>query len=370
MGTGPKFRIVVIVGTRPDALKMYPIYRELKEAALDVVVISTTQHSDLLTQVFEELDFYPDFNLDVMVEDQELSDLTGRLVARLDEAYRKFCPDLVLVQGDTTSSMVAALVSYYHKVPVNHVEAGLRTGTHVSDYHFAPTPRARENLIGEGIDGRKIFVTGNTAIDTLMTSLEKRPKIRDKKLKEILDSGDTLIAVTAHRRESFGEPLGELAEALIEIGASFNGTRVVYPVHPNPSVREPITGILAGKEGVELLDPLCYGDLIQLLNNSWLILTDSGGIQEEAPSLGKPVVILREKTERIESIDSGIGLLVGLDRRNIVQVVSSLLLDKKQYQSMVPVENPYGDGYAAKRIVSSIMHRHLGRESQPEAFPG
>ena len=380
-----RFRILIIVGTRPDALKMYPIYRGLKEAGLEVIVISTTQHSELLTQVFEGLGFFPDYSLDVMVEDQDLSHLTGRLASRLDEVFLKFSPGLVLVQGDTTSSMVGALISYYHRIPVDHVEAGLRTGdpfrpfpeevnrriiTHIADYHFAPTPRARDNLTDEGIDRGNVLVTGNTAIDTLLETIGKRPAVRDKQLKEILESDGVLITVTAHRRESFGEPLGELMEALMEIASGLDGIRIVYPVHPNPSVREPVTRALSGKDGIDLIDPLGYGDLVRLLDASKLILTDSGGIQEEAPSLGKPVVVLREKTERTESIDSGIALLVGMDRRKIVQTVSSLLSEEKRYEAMVPVENPYGDGRAAKRIVDSIMFRYLGRSSQPEEFRG
>jgi UDP-N-acetylglucosamine 2-epimerase (non-hydrolysing) len=377
------FRIVMIVGTRPDALKMYPIYRELTRREIDVVLISTTQHSDLLEQVFDELDFHPDHHLDVMVEDQDLSHLTGRLAFRLDEALRKFSPDLVLVQGDTTSSMVGALVSFYQKVPVNHVEAGLRTGDpyrpfpeevnrkiigHIADFHFAPTQRARRNLIGEGIDPGRVLVTGNTAIDTLLEIREKAPVIRDDTLRTVLDEDTVLIAVTAHRRESFGKPMSELASALGEITSSFNGIRIVYPVHPNPSVRGPIFEALSGMEGIVLTDPLSYGDLVQLLVASWLILTDSGGIQEEAPSLGKPVLVLREKTERVESIDLGIARLIGMDHERIVRAVSELMLSEEEYTKMVPVENPYGDGRSAERIVESIMNRYLEVKKVPQEF--
>ncbi len=377
------FRAMIVVGTRPDALKMYPVWRELKRADLDVVVVSTTQHSDLLDQVFEELEFFPDVNLDVMVEDQKLAQLTGRLSFRLDEAMEETSPDLVLVQGDTTSSMVGALVAFYHRVPVNHVEAGLRTGdpfrpfpeeinrrmiTHLADFHFAPTASAVENLVSEGVGRDRILLTGNTAIDTLLETLERKPEVKNRRLGELLESGRELIAVTAHRRESFGEPLDELIRALGEIASEHNGTRIVYPVHPNPSVRGPVSRALVGREGIDLLDPLCYGDLIQLLYASRLILTDSGGIQEEAPSLGKPVIVLRDKTERTESVDAGIALLVGMNREKLVRAVSDLLTDEAKYRSMVPLENPYGDGRAAGRIVTSIMNRYLGREERPREF--
>jgi UDP-N-acetylglucosamine 2-epimerase (non-hydrolysing) len=380
-----RFRILIVVGTRPDALKMHPVYLELKKAGQEVIVISTMQHTELLNQVFEELDFFPDYSLDVMVEDQRLSNLTGKLAVRLEEAFSKFSPDLVLVQGDTTSSMVGALISYYHRIPVNHVEAGLRTGdpfqpfpeeinrkiiTHIADFHFAPTPRSRDNLTMEGIDLDRVMVTGNTAIDTLLKTLEKGHAVRDKRLEEILGGDSSLITVTAHRRESFGEPLGELTEALEEITSSLDGVRVVYPVHPNPSVREPVTKALSGKYGIDLIDPLGYSDLIRLLDASRLILTDSGGIQEEAPSLGKPVVVLREVTERMESIEAGIALLVGMDRKKIVQAVSDLILEEKRYDAMVPIENPYGDGRAAKRIADSILFRYHGKGSPPEDFKG
>ena len=379
------FRVVVVVGTRPDALKMYPVYRELRRRGVDVVVVSTTQHSDLLERVFEELDFRPDHHLDVMVEDQRLSRLTGRLAFRLDEALERFSPDLLLVQGDTTSSMVAALVSFYHKIPVGHVEAGLRTGDpfrpfpeeinrrmigHVADYHFAPTPRAKDNLIREGIDPDRILVTGNTAIDTLLVVLERGAEVRDERLRGILDGDGVLISVTAHRRESFGRPMRELALALEEIASRFEAARIVYPVHPNPSVRRPILDALSGKKGIELIDPLSYGDLVRLLRSSWLILTDSGGIQEEAPSLGKPVLVLRDKTERVESIDLGIARLVGMNREEIVRTVSDLMASEDLYRKMVPVENPYGDGRAAKRIVEAIMCRYLKEEGWPAEFTG
>ncbi len=383
MALASPFRIVMVVGTRPDALKMYPIYRELIRNEIDVVVVSTTQHSDLLEQVFDELDFHPDHHLDVMVEDQDLSHLTGRLAFRLDDAIQKFSPDLVLVQGDTTSSMVGALVSFYHKIPVNHVEAGLRTGdphrpfpeevnrkiiTHVADYHFAPTPRARVNLVGEGIDPDRILVTGNTAIDTLLEISDRAPAVRNETLRAILEEESVLIAVTAHRRESFGKPMSELASALREIASSFNGTRIVYPVHPNPSVRGPILEALSGREGIVLTDPLCYGDLVRLLGASWLILTDSGGIQEEAPSLGKPVLVLRDKTERVESVELGIARLIGMNHEKIVRAVSELMVSEEEYKKMVPVENPYGDGHSAERIVESIMNRYLEMKKMPDEF--
>jgi UDP-N-acetylglucosamine 2-epimerase (non-hydrolysing) len=374
---------MIVVGTRPDALKMYPVYRELKRAGQEVVVVSTTQHSDLLVQVFKELEFFPDHELDIMVEDQQLPQLTGRLSFRLDEAIKDVSPDLVLVQGDTTSSMVGALVSFYHRIPVNHVEAGLRTGDpyrpfpeeinrrmicHLADYHFAPTSRAADNLLAEGIGRDRVLVTGNTAIDTLLETLERKPEIKNEKLKALLESGKELIAVTAHRRESFGEPFKELTRALAEISSRHNGTRIVYPVHPNPSVREPVSRALADSDGIDLIDPLCYGDLVQLLDASRLVLTDSGGIQEEAPSLGKPVIVLREKTERMESVSAGIAVLVGMDREKIIRIVSDLLLDKAKYETMVPAENPYGDGLAAHRIVGSIMNRYLGKNEIPREF--
>ena len=382
-GTRKRFRILLIVGTRPDALKMYPVYRGLKEKDFDVVLLSTTQHSELLSQVFDELGFAPDISLNVMEEDQKLPRLTGRLADKLDEAIRESAPDLVLVQGDTTSSMVGALVSYYHRIPVNHIEAGLRTGdpyqpfpeeinrkviSQIADFHFTPTPRALGNLLAEGVGRDRVLVTGNTAIDTLLEILSRKPEFRNKRLKEVLETDAVVIAVTAHRRESFGEPLEELLEAMIGLARELKGTRIVYPVHPNPSVHGPVTRALSGRQGIELVDPLGYGDLVRLLDRSRIILTDSGGIQEEAPSLGKPVLVLREKTERQESIDAGIARLVGMNRQAIVETVFDLLRDEERYQAMVPRGNPYGDGKAAGRIVQSIRCRYLGSGTQPEEF--
>ncbi len=376
-------RIMVVVGTRPDALKMYPVWREVRRSGLEAIMVSTTQHSALLDQVFEELNFFPDYSLGVMVEQQQLSRLTGRLAFKLDEIMAEVSPGLVLVQGDTTSSLVGALVAYYHRIPVNHVEAGLRTGdpsrpfpeevnrrmiAQLSDFHFAPTRKAMENLVAEGIDRNSIQISGNTAIDTLIETLERKPSIRDKRLEEVLNKEGDLITVTAHRRESFGEPLCELMGALIEITSRFSGVNIVYPVHPNPSVMEPVTRELGGRDRIHLIDPLGYGDLIQLLEASRLILTDSGGIQEEAPSLGKSVIVLRDKTERVETIESGVARLVGMDRARIVQAVIECLSENKRDGLAIPVENPYGDGIAARRIAGSILNRYLGVGEVPDEF--
>ena len=376
-------RIMVVVGTRPDALKMYPVWREVRRSGLEAVMVSTTQHSALLDQVFEELNFFPDYSLGVMVEQQQLSRLTGRLAFKLDEIMAEVSPGLVLVQGDTTSSLVGALVAYYHRIPVNHVEAGLRTGdpsrpfpeevqrrmiAQLHDFHVAPTRKAMENLLAEGIDRNSIQISGNTAIDTLIETLERKPSIRDKRLEEVLNKEGDLITVTAHRRESFGEPLCELMGALIEITSRFSGVNIVYPVHPNPSVMEPVTRELGGRDRIHLIDPLGYGDLIQLLEASRLILTDSGGIQEEAPSLGKSVIVLRDKTERVETIESGVARLVGMDRARIVQAVIECLSENKRAGLAIPVENPYGDGIAARRIAGSILNRYLGVGEVPDEF--
>jgi len=380
---GSSFLTMVVVGTRPDALKMYPVYRGLQVAGMKAVVVATAQHNELLDSVFGELQFKPDYNLGVMLEDQQLPGLTARLFIGIEEAICKISPDLVLVQGDTTSSMVGALVAYYHRIPVGHVEAGLRTGdpyrpfpeeanrriiSQVADFHFAPTRRAKRNLLSEGIKCGKVLVTGNTAIDTLLATLERGPVVRDRRLKEILAGDDTLISVTAHRRESFGAPMQELIGALTEISGHLPGVRIIYPVHPNPSVRGPVTRGLESMNRIDLLEPLRYGDLVRLLRASWLILTDSGGIQEEAPSLGKPVLVLRDKTERLESIEAGIARLVGMDREAIVQAVFSLFRDRKAYESMIPRCNPYGDGRAAERIVRLIRARFLGNEVATEEF--
>jgi UDP-N-acetylglucosamine 2-epimerase (non-hydrolysing) len=374
---------MIVVGTRPDAIKMYPVCREMDRWDLEKTLVSTTQHDDLLDSVFEELGFFPDITLNVMEEDQRLADLTGRLFQRLERAMRKTEPDLVLVQGDTTSSMVGALVAFYHRVPIGHVEAGLRTGdpirpfpeeinrriiSTVTDVHFAPTRRARENLTDEGVDDHRIFVTGNTAIDTLLEMRRRKSPVRNERLKEILNRNEERIAVTAHRRESFGEPFDDFIRALSEIAEARKGVRIVYPVHPNPSVRGPVHGALDRIRGVELIEPLGYGDLVRLLDASRLILTDSGGIQEEAPSLGKPVVVLREKTERVESIRSGIAVLVGMDRTKIVETVLDLLSNPERYNEMVPARNPYGDGRAAERIVQSIRSRYFGGIDPPAEF--
>ena len=366
-----KRKIALIIGTRPEAIKMAPVVLELRRHPdlFDAVVVATAQHRQMLDQVLEVFGIAPDVDLDLMQEGQGLGELTARLVSALESLWRTLAPDLVLVQGDTTSSFVAALAAYYRQIPVGHIEAGLRSHDKyapfpeeinrrligaLAELHFAPTEPARQNLLREGVAGERIVVTGNTSVDALLSTLQwiRATGFSPESLNYSLLDGKKLVLVTAHRRESFGEGLARICEALGEIGRRRPDAAVVYPVHPNPNVQQPVQASLGGIANVHLTRPLDYRTFVYMMARADVILTDSGGIQEEAPSLSKPVLVLREVTERTEAIETGVAELVGTETARIVDRTLALL---DHSEERAPRPNPFGDGKAGERIVRAIL---------------
>lgn len=358
-------RIVCVVGTRPEAIKMAPVIEALRrESWADPYVLLTAQHREMLDQVMELFGIRADDDLNVMRPNQQLAALTAQLVTGLDAALERARPDAVLAQGDTTTVLCAALVAFYRRVPFGHVEAGLRTGdlqspfpeeanrvlaSRLTRWHFAPTATARANLLREGIDPATVHVTGNTVIDAL---LSVAPRARGIDLS--FADGRRLMLMTAHRRENFGAPMEEVFVAVRELADRFADLAVLYPVHPNPNVKEPAERILGGHPRIRLVAPLDYEPFVAAMSASYLVLTDSGGVQEEAPALGKPVLVLRNETERPEAVDAGVVRLVGPVRARIVGAVAELLTDADAYRAMARGVSPYGDGRAAGRIVGVL----------------
>ncbi len=378
-------KIAIVVGTRPEAIKMAPLIRELKAATSrwDVSVIATAQHRELLDQVFRLFDITPDHDLDIMQAGQSLFDVTERALRGLERVFAEVAPDMVLVHGDTTTTFIGALASYYLKIPVGHVEAGLRTGRRYSPFpeemnrrlagaltelHFAPTHKAAWNLRSEGVDGNSILVTGNTVIDALLTvaAREDRPMgLPD--LPDDLGDGRRLILMPAHRRESVGAPLERAFAALAEIADAPPACHLVYPVHPTPNVKGPAARILGGRSNVQLCEPLDYAPFVYLMKRAHVIITDSGGVQEEAPSLGVPVLVMREVTERPEAVEAGTVRLVGTDADRIRHDLGRLLDEEEAHTAMASAVNPYGDGLACQRIVQRLAHRFYD-EDLPDPF--
>ncbi len=364
-------RIFCVVGTRPEAVKMAPVVLELRRVAgVDARVVATGQHRELLARALADFGLAADVDLDLMQAGQTLAEVTARALLALDRAIAADRPDFLLAQGDTTTVLAAALASFYQKVPFGHVEAGLRTGNpdrpfpeeknrvvaaHLAGLHFAPTAGARANLLREGIDPTTIHVTGNTGIDALrLVAATDRPL-------PVAPSTDRMILVTAHRRENFGPPLQSICAALLDLVAADPGLCVVFPVHPNPAVRAVAMPALGGHPRIHLIDPVGYADFATLMRAATLILTDSGGVQEEGPSLGKPVLVLRDETERPEAVAAGTVRLVGTDRRAIVEAVQGLAADPDPARRPGAAASPYGDGQAAPRIVRILLDR-LGLE--------
>jgi len=367
-------RLMTIIGTRPEAIKMAPVILELQRTAdrFHHTLVSTAQHREMLDQVLTVFGITPDIDLGLMQPNQTLAGLTARALTTLTGVFAERRPALVLLQGDTTTVMAAALAAFYQRVPVGHVEAGLRTfdrhnpfpeeinrriASVLGDLHFAPTERARANLLREGVAAEAIFVTGNTIVDALR-QMPLTDEFTSDSLRNLPLAGRRLIVVTAHRRENHGAPLRNICRALRTLAEQFGDVEIVYPVHLNPNVRAVVTADLGGAPAIHLIEPLPYPDLLRLLARSTLILTDSGGIQEEAPSLRKPVLVLRETTERPEVIEVGAGLLVGTDTDRIVAEARRLLTDRAAYARMVNVTNPFGDGHAAERIVKILADRY------------
>ncbi|EOC1555653.1 non-hydrolyzing UDP-N-acetylglucosamine 2-epimerase [Cronobacter dublinensis] len=373
-------RVLTVFGTRPEAIKMAPLVHALaQDPAFDTRVCVTAQHREMLDQVLHLFSIVPDYDLNIMKPGQGLTEITCRILEGLKPILTEFRPDVVLVHGDTTTTIATSLAAFYQRIPVGHVEAGLRTGYlyspwpeeanrtltgHLAMYHFAPTELSRQNLLRENIPDARIFVTGNTVIDALITVRDR--VMADEPLRlcletqyPFLDGDKKMILVTGHRRESFGEGFEQICRALADIAAQNRDVQIVYPVHLNPNVTEPVNRILGHVENVVLIEPQEYLPFVWLMNHAWLILTDSGGIQEEAPSLGKPVLVMRETTERPEAVEAGTVRLVGTDTRRIVDEVTRLLHDDAAYQAMSHAHNPYGDGQACERILHALKNNRV-----------
>lgn len=364
---------LIIFGTRPEAIKMAPLVKEFqKRHDFETKVCVTAQHREMLDQVLEFFEITPDYDLDLMKPDQNLYSLTAELMRGLKSVLEDFKPHYVYVHGDTTTSSVAALAAFYAGAKVCHVEAGLRTHDkwspfpeemnrqitgRIADYHFAPTLESKNNLLLENTNADTILVTGNTVIDALLYSSAKVEWINNSEiemLKKLVDSSRKLILVTGHRRENHGQGFINICEALKEIASTHPEAQIIYPVHLNPNVQKPVFDILSEVSNIHLIKPLGYPAFVWLMNHSYIIITDSGGVQEEAPSLGKPVLVMRSTTERPEAMDAGTVILVGTDKERIIREADSLLADTVKYQSMSGLHNPYGDGTAASRIVNFI----------------
>jgi UDP-N-acetylglucosamine 2-epimerase (non-hydrolysing) len=378
-----KIKVAVVFGTRPEAIKLVPVIRHLSgHSKFQVVNIVTAQHREMLDQVLKVFKIQAQYDLSIMSRDQTLAKIVSRSVEGLDGVFKRLKPDAVLVQGDTSTTFVASLAAFYNRIPVGHVEAGLRTGDRwqpfpeeinrrltsaLADWHFAPTAFARKNLLAEGIKPAAIFVTGNTVIDTFHLALRTRGNESEVKLpKEI--ASKRLILVTTHRRENQGAPMQSICRALRQIANRFPDAGVAFPVHLNPRVRQVVYPLLSGVQRIWLTEPLDYLNTARLIARSTLVITDSGGIQEEAPSLGKPVLILRNKTERPEGVQAGTARLVGTSQVAIVKEASRLLSSSKHYDAMANCVNPYGDGKAARRIAECLLFLFGKRQTRPASF--
>lgn len=368
-------KILSVFGTRPEAIKMAPLALALNaDERFDAKICVTGQHREMLDQVLGLFELKPDFDLNIMKPGQDLTDVTTCILQGMKELFVNYQPDVVLVHGDTATTFATTLAAYYKQVPVAHIEAGLRTGNLYSPWpeeanrkltgalahlHFAPTEKSQQNLLREGVSSQAIHVTGNTVIDALLEvvqKLESNDVLKQQFAEQFsfLPTNRRVVLVTGHRRESFGDGFERICSALGAIAAEFDDVEIVYPVHLNPNVREPVNRLLAGIKNVHLIEPLDYLPFVYLMNRSYLILTDSGGVQEEAPSLGKPVLVMRDTTERPEAVEAGTVRLVGTDKEKIVHNLRELLSDPKAYEQMSVAHNPYGDGEACQRIVNTL----------------
>lgn len=376
-----KIKVMTIFGTRPEAIKMAPLVLELKKRSdeFESIVTVTAQHRQMLDQVLDIFQIKPDYDLNIMKDRQTLVDITTRVLERLDWVMKEVQPDIVLVHGDTTTTFVGSLAAFYNQIRVGHVEAGLRTWNKfspypeemnrqltgvLSDLHFAPTKKAAENLLNENKNEDAIFITGNTAIDALKTTVKE--EYDHEVLRKIGSS--RLILLTAHRRENLGEPMRNMFKAIKRLVEEHEDIQVVYPVHLNPAVREVANEVLNNDPRIHLIEPLDVIDFHNFAARSYMILTDSGGVQEEAPSLGVPVLVLRDTTERPEGIEAGTLKLAGTDEETIYQLAKELLTDREAYEKMAKAANPYGDGQASRRIADAISYYFKQREEKPDTF--
>lgn len=377
-------KVLTIFGTRPEAIKMAPLVKELeKRDGIDSVVCVTAQHREMLDQVLEIFNIKPDYDLDIMKERQSLSGITTRILQGIEKVLFEVKPDIVLVHGDTSTTFAGSLAAFYNKIKVGHVEAGLRTFNKyfpypeemnrkltgaIADLHFSPTSTSKNNLLNEGVNSEAIFITGNTVIDAMESTVEKDYVFENTELRKLDFNNKKVIMVTAHRRENWGEPLNNICNALKNIAEKYEDVEIVYPVHLNPVVKETADKVLGGQERVHLLPPLDIKETHNLMNRSYMVLTDSGGLQEEAPHLGKPVLVLRDVTERPEAVDAGTVKIVGTDFEKICFEAYKLIEDAHEYNKMSNAVNPYGDGRASERIVDSILYYFGMSGNRPEDF--
>ena len=369
-----KIKVMTIFGTRPEAIKMAPLVKELEKNSdrIESIVCVTAQHREMLDQVLKIFDIKPDYDLDIMHERQTLVNIATRALEGLDEIMKKVKPDVVLVHGDTSTTFAGSLAAYYNQILLGHVEAGLRTYDKyfpfpeeinrritgvIADMHFAPTKRNENNLLSENTPKENIYVTGNTVIDALKTTVKDDYEFSDEGLKTLNWDTKKVIVMTAHRRENLGEPLKNICRAVLRIVNDFDDVEVVYPVHLNPAVREVVFDILGNHDRIKLIDPVNADELHNAIKRGYLVLTDSGGLQEEAPSLGKPVLVLRNETERPEAVDAGTVKIAGVNEDNIYNMTKELIENVNEYEKMAHAVNPYGDVHASERIVKAIIER-------------
>lgn len=369
-----KIKVMTVFGTRPEAIKMAPLVKELEKYPdkIESIVCVTAQHRQMLDQVLDIFDIKPDYDLNIMKERQTLVEIVAHSLEGLDKVMKEAKPDIVLVHGDTSTTFVGSLAAFYNQIAVGHVEAGLRTYDKyspfpeeinrritgvIADMHFAPTERNRQNLLRENTNDNDIFITGNTVIDALKTTVRDNYEFKDETLKAMPWDTKRVIVMTAHRRENLGEPLKNICIAVREIVEEFEDIEVVYPIHMNPAVREVAYEILGDLDRVKIIEPVNADELHNAIKKGFMVMTDSGGLQEEAPSLGKPVLVLRNETERPEAVEAGTVKIAGVNKEEIVALAKELLTDEKEYNKMAKAVNPYGDGFASKRIVEAIIER-------------
>ena len=379
-----KIKVMSVFGTRPEAIKMAPLVQEMEqESRIESIVCVTAQHRQMLDQVLELFQLTPKYDLNIMRQRQTLEGITTRALEGLGEVMEQEKPDLVLVHGDTTTTFAASLAAYYHKIPVGHVEAGLRTYNKyepfpeemnrrltgaIAQLHFSPTPLAKAHLLAENVEESQIFVTGNTVIDVLKTTIEKDYTFTVEELNQIDYQARRVITITAHRRENLGEPLEQICRAVLRLVKEFEDVEVVYAVHKNPAVVEPVHRILGGQERIHLIDPLDLKDMHNLMSRSYFVMTDSGGLQEEVPSMGKPVLVLRNVTERPEGVEAGTLRLAGTEEETVYEMAKELLTSAEAYEAMAKAKNPFGDGFASARIVQAILYQFGLEPTRPEEF--
>lgn len=380
-----RIKIVLIFGTRPETIKMFPIISEIKKYPnlIELKIIVSGQHREMLDQMLKIFQINPDYDLNIMEQGQSLSHITKNGLLGIEKILKKERPSMVLVQGDTTTTFTGALAAFYQKIKIGHIEAGLRTNNKyypfpeelnrhltsvLADLHFAPTGKSCQNLLSEGVRRENVFVSGNTVIDSLFLMIKENYIFREPLLRDVKIFEKKIILVTMHRRENWGRPLRETCQALIKLIEDHLDLSVIFPIHKNPEIRKIVNEILKSKKEVLLLDTLDYKDMVNLMSKSYIILTDSGGIQEEAPSLGKPVLVLRDETERPEAVEAGVVKLIGTNSKKIIKEVKELLDHKEKYLEMTRNINPYGDGKASERIVKKILYNFNLVNQSPDEF--